>query len=105
MQFRSDYHKKKVLDTEIEAIIKLDFSIEGIRKAFDCFFSRPLSPFHGTKDIMPDDPMKTELPFKKLVLTDQARGRIREKLNCENCLRFLVASYGDESIGCSKGES
>ena len=64
-----------------------------------------LSPFHGTKDIMSDDPMTIELPFKNLVLTDQARGRIREQINCENCLRFLIASYGDESIGCNKGES
>ena len=64
-----------------------------------------LYPFHGTIDVMSDDPMTIELPFKNFVLTDQARGRIREQLNCENCLRFLVASYGDESIGCSKGES
>ena len=59
---------------------KVIFFIEGIRKAFVFFFSMSLYPFHGTIDVMSDDPMTIELPFKNFVLTDQARGRIREQI-------------------------
>ena len=44
------------------------------------FFSMSLYPFHGTIDVMSDDPMTIELPFKNFVLIDQARGRFREKI-------------------------
>ena len=47
MQFRSDYHKKKVLDIEMEAIIKLDFSIEEIEKLLIVFSLCPSPLFMG----------------------------------------------------------